>query len=487
MIPIRDILARLESLGLLASAGPDTDLAIEGISDDSRKVRAGSLFVAIRGYREDGHDHLRDAAEAGAAAAIVETPNSELSLPQYRVVDGRRAAAVAASVVFGEPSTRLALVGVTGTNGKTTTVHIARHVLSQQRPTASIGTLGVIDTAGVREGIHLTTPGPIEFHRRLSELAAMGADCVVAEVSSHALAQSRVEGASFDVGVFTNLTRDHLDYHADFDEYRETKLRLADLVTSDGTLVVNADEPAWAEMRVGHRRISYGLQTEADCMARDVELGRLSSSWTLATRGSEFDVELSLAGEFNVSNALAAVGIAAALDLDMAATADALASVPAVPGRLEVIADEPLVLRDYAHTPDALQRALGALRPSVKGRLIVVFGCGGDRDPGKRPLMGRAAAAAADYSVVTSDNPRSEPPEAVIADILPGLGGAAHEVIVDRRAAIARALELAGADDVVLLAGKGHEDYQIIGDARRPFDEAAIVSELLGERPGGSR
>ncbi|HSG81252.1 MAG TPA: cyanophycin synthetase, partial [Gemmatimonadota bacterium] len=191
--------------------------------------------------------------------------------------------------------------------------------------------------------------------------------------------------------------------------------------------------------------------------------------------------------EFNVSNALAAVGIAAALDLDMAATADALASVPAVPGRLEVIADEPLVLRDYAHTPDALQRALGALRPSVKGRLIVVFGCGGDRDPGKRPLMGRAAAAAADYSVVTSDNPRSEPPEAVIADILPGLGGAAHEVIVDRRAAIARALELAGADDVVLLAGKGHEDYQIIGDARRPFDEAAIVSELLGERPGGSR
>jgi UDP-N-acetylmuramoyl-L-alanyl-D-glutamate--2,6-diaminopimelate ligase len=486
MIPIRDILARLESHGLLASAGPDTDLAIEGITDDSRKVRAGSLFVAIRGHREDGHDHLRDAAEAGAAAAIVETPNTELNLPQFRVTDGRRAAAIAASVVFGDPWTRLTLIGVTGTNGKTTTVHIARHVLSQQRPTASMGTLGVIDTAGVREAIQLTTPGPIEFQRRLSELAAAGATCVVAEVSSHALAQSRVAGASFDVAAFTNLTRDHLDYHADLDDYRHTKLRLVDLLGGDGTLVVNADEPAWAVMPGSHRRISYGIRAEADCAARNVELSGLGSSWTLVTGGAEYEVRSSLAGEFNVSNALAAVSVAAALDLDMAVTADALATVPPVPGRLESIASDPRVLRDYAHTPDALGRALGALRPAVRGRLIVVFGCGGDRDPGKRPLMGRAAAAAADYSIVTSDNPRSEPPEAVIADILPGLAGAPHEVIVDRRAAIARALELAGADDVILLAGKGHEDYQIIGDVRRPFDEAEVVAELLAEGAGGA-
>ncbi len=293
-----------------------------------------------------------------------------------------------------------------------------------------------------------------------------------------------MEGARFDVGVFTNLSRDHLDYHADLDEYRSAKLRLAELVAADGALVINADDPAWSDLLGREDAISYGLIGDAEYRARDVKLGPRGSSWMLITPRAEARVELPLLGRFNVVNALAAAAAAGVLGVEPALTAEALADAHSVPGRLEVLARAPLVVRDYAHTPDALKEALGALRPLVAGRLIVVFGCGGDRDPGKRPLMGRAAAEGSDYVVVTSDNPRTEPPERIIADILPGLEGAAYEQVVERHAAIARALELAEMGDVVLLAGKGHELEQIIGDERRPFDEAAIVSELLAEGLG---
>ncbi|NIR46126.1 MAG: UDP-N-acetylmuramoyl-L-alanyl-D-glutamate--2,6-diaminopimelate ligase [Gemmatimonadetes bacterium] len=484
MIPIRVVLDRLVAHGLLASPGPETDRAVTGITDDSRAVRAGDLYVAVRGYVHDGHDYLKDAAEAGAVAALVETPNAAVHLPQFRVTDGRRAAAVAASVVFGHGAGGPRLVGVTGTNGKTTTVHIARHLLSASMPTASIGTLGVVDAEGRREATQLTTPGPVDFQRRLAALREGGAECVVAEVSSHALTQGRVEGAAFEVAAFTNLTRDHLDYHADADAYRAAKARLADLVTGDGTLVVNADEAAWADLPRDRRWIRFALEAEADYRAREIELGPHGSRWTLSAPDVELDVTLPLPGDFNVANALAAVGIARAFGLDIGVTADLLATVPPVPGRLEVIASTPLVIRDYAHTPEALRRALAALRPAVAGRLIVVFGCGGDRDAGKRPLMGQAAVEGADHAIVTSDNPRHEPPDAIIADIVPGMGSGSYEVIVDRRRAIARALKLADAGDAVLLAGKGHEEYQIVGDERRPFDEAVLVGELLAEKRG---
>ena len=484
MIPIVAILARLRSAGLLAADEPDTDgLTVSGISDDSRQVRAGDLYCAIRGHVHDGHRFLADAAAAGAVAALVAAPQEKLALAQIRVKDSRRAAAIAAQVVYGEPAARLKLVGVTGTNGKTTTVHVARHLLSRQLSTASLGTLGVVDTAGTQTELGLTTPGPVEFARRLAELQRGGAECVVAEVSSHALSQGRVDGAAFDVAVFTNLTRDHLDYHTDYEDYRAAKRRLAELLGADGVLVINADEPAWSGLAARRRTVSYGLSTRADFEARDIQLGPAGSSWTLLEDGKSRAVILPLLGLFNVANALAATAVVGALELDVKAAVAALATVPLVPGRLEPLARAPLVLRDYAHTPDALENALAALRPLARGRLIAVFGCGGDRDRGKRAPMGRAVAEGADYAIVTSDNPRSEEPESIIDEIIPGLGSAPFERIADRREAIARALGMAGPDDIVLLAGKGHEIYQVIGDERRPFDEAVIVRELLSKEP----
>ncbi|UCF21239.1 MAG: UDP-N-acetylmuramoyl-L-alanyl-D-glutamate--2,6-diaminopimelate ligase [Gemmatimonadota bacterium] len=479
MIPLTAILARLRAARLLESSYPEGEILVEGISDDSRQVQVGELYCAIKGYVHDGHSYLRDVAAAGAAAALVEEPEVGLELPQVRVRDSRRAAAIAAQVVYGEPAAGMKLVGVTGTNGKTTTVHLARHVLSGLQPTGSLGTLGVVDAGGSALDLGLTTPGPVEFARRLAELKRGGTRYVVAEISSHALTQGRVDGAAFAAGVFTNLSRDHLDYHSDFHEYRAAKLRLAELVAPGGVLVLNADEPAWSALRDHQGSVTFGLQAAANYRADGLVLSPAGSTWTLVAPDGEVNVDLPLLGEFNVSNALAAAALAGALGMAVPKIGERLATVPAVPGRLERLGENPLILRDYAHTPDALGKALTALRPLVRGRLLVVFGCGGDRDKGKRPLMGRAAAEGADYSIVTSDNPRTERPEAIIDDILLGIGSATFERIVDRREAIARAIEIAGPDDVVLLAGKGHEAYQVVGTERRPFDEALIVSEML--------
>ena len=463
----------------MLAADPEIDLEVTGITDDSRQVKPGDLYCAIRGYADDGHRYLRSAAEAGATASLVEFEEHELDLLQIRVANTRRAAAIAAQVVYGDPADELKLVGVTGTNGKTTTVQLARHILGRAQPSASIGTLGVVAASGQWTTTELTTPGPIDFARQLAELRKDGAEIVVAEVSSHALTQERVSAVTFDVGVFTNLTRDHLDYHTDFDDYRAAKARLLELLESDGVLVVNADETAWGTLEWQGRRSSFGVREQADYAATDLRFGPGGSSWRLTTPDGAADVDLPLLGEFNVSNALGAAAVAGAVGLDVETVAAALSSAPPIPGRLEVLAREPLVIRDYAHTPDALRRALDALRPYVTGQLIVVFGCGGDRDRGKRELMGAAAAEGADYSFVTSDNPRTEVPETIIAEIVPGLGEAPHEQIVDRRAAIERAFQFAGPADAVLLAGKGHETYQVVGDERRPFDEAVIVQELL--------
>ena len=422
----------------------------------------------------------------GASAVIVETPQKS-GVPEIVVRDSRRAALVLGAAWYGHPGRSLTLIGVTGTNGKTTTTGLIRHLLNRNQSAGSIGTVGAFDgaeqpvpsTAG-----SLTTPGPIDLQATLAALQRRGVTHVAMETSSHSLDQGRLDGLSFAAGVFTNLTRDHLDYHGTMEAYLGSKLRLADLLRPSAVEVVNLDDDAWSALPSRHRRITFGLHPAADVRATQISLNASGSCFLLAGRFGSSEVLLPLLGDFNVSNALAAAATALGLELSLQEVVDRLATAPQVPGRMERIADTPCtVLRDYSHTPDSLERALRTLRPLTPGRIILVFGCGGDRDKGKRPLMGRIAADLSDLAIATSDNPRTEDPEAIIDEIERGMGGAPHLRIPDRLAAIRAALNEGQAGDTILLAGKGHETYQVIGTRKIDFDEREIVQELVrGER-----
>ena len=482
---LADIRDALRHAGLLTGESGALPPTIETITDDSRTVVRGALFIAVRGAERDGHAFLAVAAERGATAAIVDDP-SRTAMPALVVSDTRRAAAIAATEFYGRPAESLRLVGVTGTNGKTTTVGMLRHLLDE--PTAraaSIGTLGVL-VGGTGEpldgGAGLTTPGPVELQRVLRVLYERGVRTVAMETSSHALHQRRVEGLTFEAGVFTNLTRDHLDYHGTMEEYFAAKSLLVSQLAREGVAVINADDRAWDSLPPAPRRVRFGLGAAADVRARHIRSTPDGSRFTLELWDESHDVVLPLIGDFNVANALAAAAAARALGVNGARIAARIATMPQVPGRLEIVNERPTVLRDYSHTPDSLERAIAAVRPFAAGRLIVVFGCGGDRDRGKRPEMGRIAARGADVAIVTSDNPRTEDPERILDDIEAGMDDVPHERIEDRRDAIARALDLAGSDDLVLLAGKGHETYQVRGTTKLPFDERQIVHEIVTER-----
>jgi UDP-N-acetylmuramoyl-L-alanyl-D-glutamate--2,6-diaminopimelate ligase len=301
------------------------------------------------------------------------------------------------------------------------------------------------------------------------------------ETSSHSLDQGRLDGLCFDAGIFTNLTRDHLDYHHTMESYLAAKLRLSGYLGLDGWEIVNQDDPAWAALPVRSHRLSYGFSAGSQVSATDIQQDHSGSRFKLTAPQGEEHVTLPLLGEFNIHNALAAAAAGLALGQSVARVAAALTAAPQVPGRMERIVDRPcVVLRDYAHTPDALERALQSLRPLTPGRLIVVFGCGGDRDRGKRPVMGRIAATLSDLAIVTSDNPRTEDPDAIISDVEQGMGSASHLRLVDRREAIRAALDAGRSGDTILLAGKGHETYQVVGTTKQPFDEREIVSEIVG-------
>ena len=481
-VPLSRVLDRLRRAELLVEE-PEEAVDIRGVSDDSRTVESGDLYCAWHGTTVDGHEFVRDAQDAGAAAALVERWVRGVHVPQVLVRDGRRAAGLAAGAVYGDPQNALRIVGVTGTNGKTTTVWILRHVLSSTGRTASIGTLGVVleDGSKVEGSDNLTTPGPVELARTLRTLVDRGVEALAMETSSHALHQGRLQAVRFDVTVFTNLSRDHLDYHGSLELYREAKLGLCGLLKPGGWAVVNAEDPAWLDVRERAQHVAtFGISVDADVRAHDVSLAGTGSTFTVEHGSERVRVALPLLGSFNVQNALAAAAAALALGMRLSEIGARLGTLPQVPGRLERIADSPCaVLRDYAHTPDALERALAALRPLTAGRLIVVFGAGGDRDPGKRPLMGAAAERGADYAIVTSDNPRTEDPDAIIDEIVAGMTPDRCTRITDRRAAIAHALSIARPDDLILLAGKGHETYQALGTRKVVFDERAIVAELL--------
>jgi UDP-N-acetylmuramoyl-L-alanyl-D-glutamate--2,6-diaminopimelate ligase len=468
---------------LLASVSGDIPDEVAGISDDSRKTERGDLFIAVRGWNSDGHDFLDAAARRGAAVAVVEDA-ARTSLPALIVREGRRAAAIAAGTAYGNPAATLRLLGVTGTNGKTTTTSIMRHLFDDgDGSSASIGTLGVLvgsEGQGMPGGSGLTTPGPVELQRILRELADRGVRTVAMEVSSHSLDQRRVDGLEFDVTVFTNLTRDHLDYHGTMEKYLEAKARLIGYLKPNGTAVVNADASEWKSLPLRSRSMTFGVRAPADIRAENIRFTPEGSEWQLVTPRGSAQVSLPLIGDVNVENALAAAGSAVALGRDALAIADRLRSVPQVAGRLEIISTRPTVLRDYAHTPDALERTLRTARAFTRGKLILVFGAGGDRDRGKRPLMGEIAERGADCAIVTSDNPRTEDPDAIIDDIEAGMRGSRHQRVTDRLSAIQRAIDMAEEGDIVVLAGKGHETYQIRGTTSYPFDEKEIVREMTG-------
>lgn len=492
---MNDALVRPVSLSVLRAAlherglaidGPESseDPVVRGVEQHSGRIDPGDLFLAWKGTAFDAHERLEEAESRGAVAAVVERVVPGVSIPQLLVPNGRLGAAIAADELYGSPWRDLNLTAITGTNGKTTTTEVVRWMLGATGVAASsIGTLGLVESDGsVREGTEsLTTPGPVTMSRWLAELKASGSEAVVVEASSHALDQFRLDGVRFDAAVFTNITQDHLDYHGDFDSYRAAKRRLAELTKDDTGVVVRwLDDGAWDGLEGPGGTVTYSAVRDADLRALDLEASTTGTRFGLRYRGAQATVQLPLVGQFNVENALAASGVALHNGHSLDEVAQRLSATPQVAGRLERVLDDPFrVLIDYAHTPDALERVLRTLRPLTEGRVIVVFGAGGDRDRTKRPRMGQAATLA-DVIVVTSDNPRTEHPDAIIDDIVPGLGDAPHTRIADRIEAVRYALDQARPDDVVLLAGKGHERYQVLGTEVVHLDEREVVAEWLG-------
>ena len=464
---------------------------IRGIACDSRQVKPGYLFVALRGTHEDGARYIQDAIERGAAAVVSEHAEwSRRDVTHIRVEDARRALAELACAFYDHPSSRLQVVGVTGTNGKTTTTYMLRDLLRADGRTP--GMIGTVMYEMGRRCIpaNRTTPEAADLQAMLDQMVKAGCRSAVMEVSSHALDQKRVWGIDFDVGVFTNLTRDHLDYHHTMEDYFAAKsllFRGLGQMEKKAAAVINLDDP-WGQQLANtgggwSEAITYGAHSAAAVCAEDVEVGAAGSAFRVRTPWGAAAVRLQLMGRYNVSNALAAIAAGGALGLQPEFMAGVLEKFESAPGRLEPIPNGKglRVYVDYAHTDDALQNVLSTLREIAPKRLLVVFGCGGDRDKSKRPLMAAAAAQWADYAIVTSDNPRTEDPAQIVEEIAAGFGHSTRfEKILDREQAIARAFEMARRDDVVLIAGKGHENYQEFARTVIPFDDREVARRLLG-------
>jgi UDP-N-acetylmuramoyl-L-alanyl-D-glutamate--2,6-diaminopimelate ligase len=489
-LPVGDLARELARVGARVSG--DAGVAVSDVRQDSRRIEPGDLFVARGGARFDGNAFVEDAVRRGATAVLVASDAAvpELAVPTIRVDDIRLAVGLAAEAVHGHPSKRLSVVGITGTNGKTTTAWLVQHALESARaPTARLGTLGYsFRDDAVDES--LTTPEADEVSRYAARAVARGASHLVMEVSSHALSQARVDALTFAVAAFTNLTQDHLDYHRSMEAYAEAKARLFSDLRPRAS-VVHIDDPFGGRLaaRSSGRVLTVGKGPAADVRAEDVVLDASGIRATVHLPSGAVALTSRLVGAHNLDNLLVTLGIVEALGLDVRRAADGLSSGPPVPGRLERCDspdDDVTVLVDYAHTPDALTRVLAAVRGLGPGKIHCVFGCGGDRDPGKRPKMGAAVGAGADRATITNDNPRSEDPR-LIADAIEGgirLSGIDYDVELDRSKAIERAIAAAAPGDVILLAGKGHEPYQIIGPDKRVFDDRDEARRALEKRRG---
>jgi UDP-N-acetylmuramoyl-L-alanyl-D-glutamate--2,6-diaminopimelate ligase len=510
-----------ELLGSLGDLAPDARAALDAAAGertvraivyDSRRATASSVFVAIKGVKADGSAFAQQALAKGAMLVVAESPApAGTQSPWIVVPDARLAMARLAAHFYRHPSRELQVVGITGTNGKTTTAYLVSALFEAAgQPCGMLGTI-VYRIGGEAREATRTTPESVDVQQMLREMVAKGSKACAMEVSSHALAQRRVDDLRFSVGVFTNLTRDHLDYHGDMESYFDAKRRLFELVGTDGAAVVNVDDPRGASLvGIAGRSLTYGIDRPADIRPSKLSHSLRGFSFEASSPAGPIRVRSRLVGRANVYNVLAAVGAAVSAGLPVEAIERGLTDLDAVPGRFQVVSeadDDITVVVDYAHTDDALKNLLETARPLASQRLITVFGAGGDRDRTKRPLMGAVAARLSDLVIITSDNPRTEDPGRIIEEITRGVAvpvertrpaearegqpkytppkPTAHMAIVDRKLAIERAIELARADDVVLIAGKGHEKYQVIGEREIPFDDVALARQALAKRRGG--
>ena len=475
---LNDLLKEIEVLEYSA----DLEMEISNISYDSRSTQPGDLFVAMTGYATDGHTFIPKAMAAGAVAVLCER-KPEGDMPFVRVANSRRALAVLGANFFGHPADDMIMVGITGTNGKTSTTYLLKAILESVG--AKVALIGTNQNMIGQEIIptERTTPESFEVQKLFAQMRDAGCTHVVMETSSHALYLDRVYGVHYDVGVFTNLTQDHLDFHETMEAYCDAKSILFD---NCDTGVCNADDP-WTERLLSKaecRKYFYGVKNDADLRAEEIELAADHIAFTAVTKEERVSVRVNIPGGFMVYNTLDVLGAALALGISLDRSAEALAKVPAVKGRVEVVptpGKDYTVLIDYAHSPDGLENVLSSVKGFAKGRTIALFGCGGDRDRTKRPKMGAIAAKIADFVVVTTDNPRTEQPADIIADILPGMEDSKtpYVVVVDRVEAIHWAMDHAQAGDVIVLCGKGHETYQEINHVKYHMDEREIVAEYL--------
>lgn len=494
-----ELIAPLEKQGEVRHQRGDMQVHVASLTDDSRQIKPGTLFMAVKGERVDGHSYVRQAVAAGAAALIVQDASVALdqSVPIVGVRDSRRALGILAARLLNDPSTHLRMIGVTGTNGKTTTTYLCKAMLeSAKRHVGLIGTVAY-EIGSERIGASHTTPGAVELQQLLARMVQGGLDTVAMEVSSHALAMDRASGCEYDMAVFTNLTQDHLDYHHTMEEYFQAKLRLFTELTTSGSkpgpkrAIINVDD-SWGLRIKQACRVpvwTYSIRGASDIRAHDVRLSVNGTSFRVVTPSGECQVESRLVGEHNIFNVLAAIGVGLNEGLSLEAIREGLLTVQNVPGRFERVeaGQSFTIVVDYAHTEDALVRLLAAAHALTTGRIITVFGCGGDRDRGKRPKMGRAATERSDVVILTSDNPRTEDPMTILKEVEVGVrdvletSRVRYEMIPDRRTAIETAIREAKRGDMVLIAGKGHEDYQIIGTQKFHFDDREVAREAVGK------
>lgn len=482
-------LSQLLAATAITRSEADPHLRVESLCYDSRRVTPGAVFFALRGTKAEGTQFVAQAAELGATAVVSDAASAACALSFIQVPDARAAMADMAASFYGHPAATMKMMGVTGTNGKTTTALLLKHLLDADHKRC--GLIGTIKYCLGDEEVPAprTTPESVDLQELLSRMRDAGCKAAAMEVSSHALVQHRVRGIAFDAAVFTNLTQDHLDYHKTMEAYFEAKARLFDALATQqgkkGRAIINGDDRygrfLCERLEKKVKIVTYGMGVHSDFRATDVQFDATGSSFHLEARGRSYLVRTPLIGSFNIYNTLAALAAASAMGMELRAAVAAMARAPQVPGRLERVSLKRSfqVFVDYAHTDDALRNVLRTLRELKPARLITVFGCGGDRDRAKRPLMGAAAEEFSDWCLLTSDNPRSEDPRRILADIRRGLRGNRFEEIPDREAAIRRAVELAGPGDIVLIAGKGHETYQEFAGKKVPFDDGVVARRAI--------